>query len=52
VGKDAHRPAAEIGASSLSKRCTCGPEVIQPERRTSDTAAMVSSSISGRANGM
>ena len=30
---------------------TCGPEVIQPERSTSATPAMVSSSICGRVNG-
>ena len=30
---------------------TCGPEVIQPERSTSPTPAIVASSISGLVNG-
>ena len=37
--------------SAASNAFTCGPEVIQPERRTSATPAIVSSSIKGRAKG-
>src|SRR5471030_2706536 len=37
--------------SLASKAFTCGPDVIQPERRTSATPAMVSSSMNGRVNG-
>src|SRR5437899_9250834 len=37
--------------SSASSSLTLGPEVIHPERRTSATPAMVSSSIEGRVKG-
>ena len=37
--------------SAASKLFTCGPEVIQPERNTSATPAMVASSIVGRVKG-
>ena len=37
--------------NAASNAFTCGPLVIQPERRTSATPAMVSSSISGRVKG-
>jgi hypothetical protein len=37
--------------SAASKAFTCGPEVIQPERRTSATPAIVASSMDGRVNG-
>ena len=37
--------------SCASKAFTCGPLVIQPERSTSTTPAMVSSSMSGRVKG-
>ena len=37
--------------SAASKARTCGPEVIQPERSTSATPAMVASSIDGRVKG-
>ena len=38
--------------SSDSNSCTLGPEVIQPDRSTSPTLAMVASSSVGRVNGM
>jgi hypothetical protein len=41
----------QIAESAASKACTFGPLVIQPERSTSQTAAMVSSSIDGRVIG-
>jgi hypothetical protein len=37
--------------SFASNALTCGPLVIQPERSTSTTPAMVASSMSGRVNG-
>src|ERR1043166_7773159 len=37
--------------SAASNAFTCGPEVIQPERSTSPTPAIVASSISGLVNG-
>jgi hypothetical protein len=37
--------------SAASKACTFGPLVIQPERSTSPTAAMVASSMLGRVKG-
>jgi hypothetical protein len=37
--------------SFASNAFTCGPEVIHPERSTSATPAIVSSSIEGRVNG-
>jgi hypothetical protein len=49
--EDARRPAAANSVSLASKAFTCGPEVIQPERRTSATPAMVSSSMVGRVKG-
>ncbi len=44
------RPPA-YSESRASRAFTCGPEVIQPERSTSATPAMVSSSMNGRVNG-
>ena len=44
------RPPARSDKAASSSR-HLGPVVSQPERRTSATAAMVSSSISGRVNG-
>src|SRR5579862_2777136 len=41
----------QYSESFASKAFTCGPDVIQPERNTSATPAMVSSSIVGRVNG-
>src|SRR5262245_57945583 len=41
----------QYAESAASKRCTSGPEVIQPERSTAATPAIVSSSITGRAKG-
>ena len=46
TGRPAHR--ADRSASNC---LTWGPEVIQPERSTSATPAMVSSSIEGRVKG-
>jgi hypothetical protein len=37
--------------SLASNAFTCGPDVIQPERSTSATPAIVASSIVGRVNG-
>jgi len=37
--------------SAASNAFTCGPEVIQPERSTSPTPAMVASSMVGRVKG-
>src|SRR5580692_3025599 len=41
----------QYAESFASKAFTCGPDVIQPERSTSATPAMVSSSMVGRVNG-
>src|SRR5262245_23292848 len=41
----------QYAESAASNRCTSGPEVIQPERSTAATPAIVSSSITGRAKG-
>jgi hypothetical protein len=47
----AYRAAAEVLGQQASKAWFFGPLVIQPERSTSPTAAMVSSSMVGRENG-
>ena len=41
----------QYSESFASNAFTCGPDVIQPERSTSATPAIVSSSIVGRVNG-
>jgi len=41
----------QYSESLASKALTCGPEVSQPDRSTSATPAIVSSSIVGRVNG-